>query len=131
MICMYVCTYVCAYVCTHMYVRTYVCTYICMYIRIYVCMYVCMYVLCMYVLCMYVLCTYVQTKAAQFTNHTKDSDWETLAQCRTTARLCTLSKMYSGERDWEAIFNRLRRPYYLSGINHVQKIRDRKQRTDI
>ena len=30
----------------------------------------------------------VQTKAAQFTNHTKDSDWETLAKRRTIARLC-------------------------------------------
>ena len=27
----------------------------------------------------------VQKKAAQFTNHTKDSDWETLAQRRTIA----------------------------------------------
>jgi len=32
----------------------------------------------------------VQKKAAQFTNHTKDSDWETLAQRRTIARLCAL-----------------------------------------
>ena len=29
----------------------------------------------------------VQKEAAQFTNRTKDSDWETLAQRRTTARL--------------------------------------------
>jgi len=28
----------------------------------------------------------VQKKAAQFTNHMKDSDWETLAQRRTIAR---------------------------------------------
>jgi hypothetical protein len=34
----------------------------------------------------------VQTKSAQFTNHTKDSDWETLAQRRTIARLCALFK---------------------------------------
>jgi len=34
----------------------------------------------------------VQKKAAQFTNHTKDSDWETLAQRRTIARLCALFK---------------------------------------
>ena len=40
----------------------------------------------------------VQTKAAQFTNHTKDSDWETLAQRRTIARLCELFKANSGER---------------------------------
>ena len=34
----------------------------------------------------------VQQKAAQFTNHTKDSDWEAFAQCGTTARLCALLK---------------------------------------
>jgi len=39
----------------------------------------------------------VWKKAAEFTNHTKDSDWETLAQCRTIARLCVLFKAYSGE----------------------------------
>ena len=38
----------------------------------------------------------VQTKAAQFTNHTKDCDWETLAWRRTIARLCALFKAYSG-----------------------------------
>jgi len=44
----------------------------------------------------------VQKKAAQFTNHMKDSDWETLAQCRI-ARLCTLFKVYSGEWAWKAV----------------------------
>ena len=29
----------------------------------------------------------LQHKAAQFTNHTKDSDWETLVQRRTVSRL--------------------------------------------
>jgi len=48
-----------------------------------------------------------QKKAAQFTNHTKDSDWETLAQRRTIARLCALFKAYSGERAWKAIRDRL------------------------
>jgi len=32
----------------------------------------------------------VQKKAAQFTNLTMDSDWESLAQLRTRARLCSL-----------------------------------------
>jgi hypothetical protein len=41
----------------------------------------------------------VQKKAVQFTNHKKDSDWETLVQCRTIARLCALFKVYCGERD--------------------------------
>ena len=73
----------------------------------------------------------VQTKAAQFINHTKDSDWETLAQPRMIARLCALFKAYSVERAWKAIHDRVRRPYYLSRADHVRKIRDRKQRTDI
>jgi len=73
----------------------------------------------------------VQTKAAQFTNHTKDSDWETLAERRTTARLCVLFKPYPEVRAWKAIHDRLRRPYYLSKVDHVRKIMDRKQRTDI
>jgi len=38
----------------------------------------------------------VQTKAAQFTDHMKDSDWQTSAQCRTIARLFALFKAYSG-----------------------------------
>jgi len=67
----------------------------------------------------------VQKTAAQFTNHTKDSEWETLAQCRMIACLCALFKA------WKALWERLRRPYYLSRVDHVQKIRDRKQKTDI
>jgi hypothetical protein len=39
----------------------------------------------------------VQKKAAKFTNHMKNSDWETLAQHRMTAHLCALFKVYSGE----------------------------------
>ena len=63
----------------------------------------------------------VQKKAAQFTNHTKDSDWETLAQRRKIARLCALFKAYSGERAWKVIRDRLRRPYYLSRVDHVRE----------
>jgi hypothetical protein len=44
----------------------------------------------------------VQKKAAQFTNHTKDSDWETLVQRRTITRLCAVLKAYCGERDSKA-----------------------------
>ena len=54
----------------------------------------------------------VQMKAVQFTNHTNDSDWETLTQHRTIARLCTHFKAYSEEWAWKAICKRLRRPYY-------------------
>jgi hypothetical protein len=73
----------------------------------------------------------VQKKAAQFANHMNDSNWETLAQSRMIARLCTHFKAYYGEWAWKAICDRLRRPYYLSRVNHVWKIRDRKHRTDI
>jgi hypothetical protein len=71
----------------------------------------------------------VQKKAAQFTNHAKESDWETLAWRRMIAHLCALFKACSVERAWKAILDRLQRPYYLSRIDRVLKIRDRKQRT--
>jgi len=61
----------------------------------------------------------------------KDSAWEILAQRRTMVGLCALFKAYSGQRAWKAVRNRLRRSYYLSRFDHVRKIRDRKQRTDI
>ena len=48
----------------------------------------------------------VQMKAAQFTNHMKESDWETLAQHRI-AHLCALFKAYCGEQVWKAIHDRL------------------------
>jgi len=73
----------------------------------------------------------VQKKDAQFTNHMKDSEWETSTQGRMIVRLCALFKAYSWERAWKAVRNRLRRPYYLSRFDHVRKNRDRKQRTDI
>jgi len=52
-------------------------------------------------------------------------------QRRKIARLCSLFKAYSGKRAWKPIRDRLRRTYYLSRVDHVRKIRDRKQRTDI
>ena len=64
----------------------------------------------------------VQKKAAQNTNRTKDSGWETLAQRRTIARLCVLFKAYFGERTWKAISESLRRPCYLRRADHVRKI---------
>jgi hypothetical protein len=45
--------------------------------------------------------------------------------------LCALFKVYSGEGAWKAICVRLRRPYYLSRVDHIWKIKDRKQRMDI
>ena len=40
-------------------------------------------------------------------------------------------KAYCGERPLKAIRDRLRRAYYLCRVDHVRKIRDRKQRTDV
>ena len=73
----------------------------------------------------------VQKKAAQFTNRTKGSDRDTLAHRRTIARLCALFKAYCGERTWKAKRDRLRRAYCMSRVDHVRKIRERKQNTDI
>jgi hypothetical protein len=47
------------------------------------------------------------------------------------ACLYALFKVYFGEWAWKAIRDRLQRPYYLSRVDHIQKILDRKQRTDI
>ena len=71
----------------------------------------------------------VQKKAAKFTYHKNSSNWETSASCRKLSRICALFKVYSGERAWKAIADRLQRPHYLSGVDHEQKIRSRRQRT--
>ena len=42
-----------------------------------------------------------------------------------------LFKMYSGERAWKSTRDRLRRPYYLSRVDHVRKIRAWEQKTVI
>ena len=64
----------------------------------------------------------VQTKAARFTNHTEDSDWETLAQRRTIARLGALFKAYSGEQAWKAIRDRLRSLTIRVGLTMFGKL---------
>jgi hypothetical protein len=68
-------------------------------------------------------------KAVQFTNHTKFSDWKSVAQLRKIARLCAIIKAYCGERTWKAIRDSLRRAYSVSRVDHVRKIMDGKQRT--
>ena len=73
----------------------------------------------------------IYLKDAQFTNHIKDSDWETLTQHKTITCRCALFKAYSGEWAWKAKRNRLWRTYFLSRVDHVRKIRDRKERTNI
>ena len=73
----------------------------------------------------------VQNKAAKFAHQSGDSECESLAQRRKTARMCALYKAYTGEKGWKAIGVRLQAPNYLSRVDHYQKIRARKQRTDV
>jgi len=47
------------------------------------------------------------------------------------ARICALSKAYTGGWAWKAIGNRLLKPCYLSRGDHNRKIRTRKERTDV
>jgi hypothetical protein len=73
----------------------------------------------------------VLQKAAKFADHTSDSVWETLAQRRKTACICTLFKAYFGKWVWKAVGDRLQGPCYLSRDDHNRKIRARKRRRDI
>jgi len=38
---------------------------------------------------------WVQKRAAKFANNINELGWETLAQCRLTARICALFKAYT------------------------------------
>jgi hypothetical protein len=73
----------------------------------------------------------VQKKAAKFAHLTNESNWETFSHRRKTSRRCALFKAYSGDRAWRDIGDRLQRLNYVSRVDHVRKIRNRKQRTDI
>jgi len=44
--------------------------------------------------------------------------------------MCTFYSVQWGT-GWNAITDRLRKPYYFNRVYHVSKIMDRKQRTDI
>jgi hypothetical protein len=50
----------------------------------------------------------VQTIVPPFAYHMNVSDWETVAQRRTKARLCALFKAYSGELAWKTIREKMR-----------------------
>ena len=54
-----------------------------------------------------------------------------MAQSRLIARLCAFFKAYTGGRVWKTIGNRHLKACYLSRDDHDQKIRTRKQRTDV
>jgi len=72
----------------------------------------------------------VHKKVVKFAYHTNESNWETLSQHRMISRICALFKVYSGERTWKAIDDRLQRPDYLRRVDCERKIRNRRQRTD-
>jgi len=73
----------------------------------------------------------VQKKAAKYLHHKISPNWEPLASRRKVSRLCALYKAYDGERAWKDIGDSLKRPYYLSTVDHVRKIMTSWQRTDI
>jgi len=70
----------------------------------------------------------VQQKAA---HHKNSLNWETLASCRKLSCICALFKVYSGERAWKPIGDRLQWPHYLSRVDRERKIRSKRQRTDM
>jgi len=73
----------------------------------------------------------VQKKAAKFAYYMNESNWETLSLRRKISCICALFRVYSGERAWKTIGDRLQWPNYLSRVYHERKIRNRRQRMDI
>jgi hypothetical protein len=72
----------------------------------------------------------LQKGSAKYAN-TDQTGWETLAESRMVARLCSLYKAYTGGLAWKAVRDRISRSCYLSMDDHNRKIRTIKQRTDI
>jgi hypothetical protein len=60
----------------------------------------------------------VENKAAKFVRHSGASGWKSLAQRMKIARTCALYKVYTGDRAWKAIGDRLQAPIYLSRVDH-------------
>ena len=73
----------------------------------------------------------VQKKAAKFAHNKNSPNRETLDSRRKLSRICVLFKVYSGERAWKPIGDRIQRPHYLSRVDNERKIKRRRQRTDI
>jgi hypothetical protein len=73
----------------------------------------------------------VQKKAAKFFHQKISPNWESLASRRKVSRLCALYKAYCGEWAWKDIGDSLKIPHYFSKVDHVRKIRTRRQRADI
>jgi hypothetical protein len=60
----------------------------------------------------------VQKRVAKFVHNTNSLNWETLASRRKLSRICALFKVYTGEHAWKPIGDRLKRPHYLSRVDH-------------
>jgi hypothetical protein len=73
----------------------------------------------------------VQKKTTKFADQRNDLNWETLAQRRKLARICALFKVYTGERAWKAISDRLQEICYQSRVDHDREIGSRKQKADV
>ena len=65
----------------------------------------------------------VQKKEAKFAYRKNDSVWETLAQHKKIALICTIFKAYTEEPAWKSIGDRLKGPCYLSRDVHDHKVR--------
>jgi hypothetical protein len=76
-------------------------------------------------------CVRLGAKVIKFANHTKNSNWKTLAQCTMIPCVCALHKTYSAEPAWKAVGDKLQRSYYLSRVDHDWKIRNKRQRMGI
>jgi hypothetical protein len=62
-------------------------------------------------------------RADEFANNVNVSGWETLAQRRLVALICTLFKAYTGRWAWKAIGNRFLKSWYLSGAIIIGKLK--------
>ena len=69
----------------------------------------------------------VQKRAAKLANNINESGWETLAQRRLIARICSLFKEYAGGWARKATGDRLLKPCYLSRDDHNRKVMFRKK----
>ena len=63
----------------------------------------------------------------KFAHHEGGINWETSAQHRRTAGLCSLHKAYSGERAWKNIRDRLHSARYLSRVTINGKLKSGKR----
>jgi len=68
----------------------------------------------------------LQKRVAKFPININEFGWETLAQFRLIARICTLVKAHIGRWAWNTTRNRLLKPCYLSTDNPNRKIKTRK-----